>query len=56
LPRSPCCTSPMYADIIRLGYEGLSKKEMVERLPVQKSRGYELYNECRRLVEDYLRD
>ena len=46
----------MYADIIRLGYEGLSKKEIIDRLPVQKSRGYELYNECRRLVEDYLRN
>lgn len=47
---------PMYADIIRLGYEGLRKKEIIDRLPVQKSRGYELYNECRRLVEDYLRN
>jgi len=46
---------PVYADIIKLGYEGLSKKEIVERLPVHKSRGYELYNECRKVVEDYLR-
>ncbi len=47
---------PMYTDIIRLGYEGLSKKDIIERLPVQKSRGYELYNECRKLVEDFLRN
>ena len=29
--------------IIRLGYEGLSKKDFIELLPVQKSRGYEVF-------------
>jgi hypothetical protein len=29
--------------IIMLGYESLSKKDFIELLPVQKSRGYEVF-------------
>ena len=42
--------------IIRLGYEGLSKKEIVERLPVQESRGYEVFNECFKAVKEFLKN
>ena len=44
-----------YEDIIRMGIEGLDRKQIIERLPVKKSQGYQLYNDCKRMVEEYLR-
>ena len=47
---------PRYADIVRLGYSGMSRKDIIEQLPVQKSQGYQLFKECRKAIEDYLKD
>ena len=47
---------PQYAEIIRLGYSGMSRKDIIEQLPVQKSQGYQLFKDCRKAVEDYLKD
>ena len=39
---------PHYADIIRLGYEGLGKKEIIQELPV--------FNNCKKETEAYLKN
>ena len=40
--------------IIMLGYESLSKKDFIELLPVQKSRGYEVFSECFKRIPEEL--
>ena len=46
----------LYVDILRMCREGLSRKEIVDRLPVKKSQGYDLYRKCREEAERWLRD
>jgi len=46
--------NPLYADVIRLGYRGLDRKEVVDRLPVRKSRRYDLYRRCMEEAEGWL--
>ena len=45
-----------HEDIIRMGIDGLDRKQIIERLPVQKSQGYQIYNDCKRVVEEYLKN
>lgn len=47
---------PQYAEIIRLGYDGLSRKEIIQRLPMKKSQAYQTFNNCRKTVEEFLKD
>lgn len=47
---------PQFAEIIRLGYQGLSRKEIIAQLPVKKSQAYQLFNECKKQVEEYLKN
>ncbi len=37
---------PRFEEIIRSLYQGLGRKEILEKLRVRKSRGYQLFNEC----------
>ena len=46
---------PHYAEIIRLGYSGMSRKDIVQQLPVQKSQGYQIFKDCQKAVEEYLK-
>ena len=46
--------NPLYAEIVRLGYQGLGRKEIVDSLPVRKSQGYEVYKRCREEAERWL--
>ena len=45
-----------HEDIIRMGIDGLDRKQIIERLPVKKSQGYQIYNDCKRVVEEYLKN
>lgn len=47
--------NPAYGQIIRLGYEGCSTKEIVSRMPQGKSQAYQMIRECRRRAEEFLR-
>lgn len=47
---------PQYAEIIRLGYGGLDRKEIIRQLPMKKSRAYEAYSDCRKAAEDFLKE
>ncbi len=47
--------NPLFGEIIRLGYQGLDRKEIVDALPVRKSQGYEVYRRCRETVERWTR-
>ena len=47
--------SPRSAEIVRLGWEGLEKKEIVEMLSLCKSQAYEAYRKARKDVEAFLR-
>ena len=46
---------PQSAEIVRLGFAGLERKEIVQRMPQQKTQAYDAYNKCRRDVERFLR-
>ena len=46
--------NPLFGDVVRLGYQGLGRKEIVEGLPVKKSQGYEVYKKCREEAERWL--
>ena len=46
---------PHFAEIVRLGYQGMPKKEILQQLPVRKSQAYRIYNDCRKYVEEYLK-
>lgn len=46
--------NPLFGDVVRLGYQGIGRKEIVEGLPVKKSQGYEVYKKCREEVERWL--
>ena len=51
----------MDADMTRrgleaMGIDGLDRKQIIERLPVKKSQGYQIYNDCKRVVEEYLKN
>lgn len=48
--------NPLYAEVVRLGYEGLDRKEIVDLLPVKKSQAYEVYRRCREEAEKWLRE
>ena len=45
-----------HEDIIRMGIDGLDRKQIIERLPVKKSQRYQIYNDCKRVVEEYLKN
>lgn len=45
---------PHYAEIIRLGYQGYDRKEIVEMLPVKKTQAYQTIKNCRKYVRDSL--
>lgn len=47
---------PRYAEIVRLGYDGLDKKEILQQLPMKKSQAYQTYNDCRKATEDFLKN
>ena len=46
--------SPIIADIVSMGYEGLKKKEIVQRLGVKSSQAYALCAKAEKLVREYL--
>ena len=39
-----------------MGIDGLDRKQIIERLPVKKSQGYQIYNDCKRVIEEYLKN
>ncbi len=45
-----------HGDVIRMGLDGLDRKQIIERLPVKKSQGYQIYNDCQKAVEAYLKE
>ena len=45
----------LFGDVIRLGYRGFSRKDIVEALPVRKSQAYELVRKCRDEAEGWLK-
>ena len=47
---------PHYAEIVRLSFDGLDKKEILQRLPMKKSQAYQTYKNCRKAVEDFLKN
>ena len=46
---------PLYGEIVRMGLQGLKKKEIIVRLPIRKSQAYQLISECEKAARDYLR-
>jgi len=42
------------ADIVSMGYDGLEKKEIVQRLGVKSSQAYALYAKAEKLVREFL--
>lgn len=46
---------PLYGEIVRIGLQGLKKKEIIVRLPIRKSQAYRLVSECEKAARDYLR-
>ena len=46
---------PILADIVSMGYDGLTKKEIVQRLGMKSSQAYELYAQAEKLVRAFLR-
>ena len=46
--------NPMFSDIVRLGYQGIACKEIIDRLPVRKSQAYDVYRKCRAEAERWL--
>ncbi len=46
---------PLFKDVIRLGYQGLERKEIADALPVKKSQAYEVIKRCREEAEKWLR-
>jgi len=47
--------NPVMADIVSMGYKGLEKKEIVQRLGVKSSQAYALYAKAEKFVREYLR-
>ena len=47
---------PLFGEIVRLGMQGLKKKEIIERMPIKKSQAYQLISECEKAARDHLRD
>ena len=47
---------PRYVDIIRLSYDGLDKKKILQQLPMKKSQAYQTYKGCRKAVEEFLKN
>ena len=47
---------PLFGEIVRLGMQGLKKKEIIECLPIKKSQAYQLISECEKAARDHLRD
>ena len=45
---------PLFKDVIRLGYQGLERKEIADALPVKKSQAYEVIKRCREEAERWL--
>ena len=46
--------NPVLADIVSMGYNGLEKKEIVQRLGVKSSQAYALYNKAFILTREFL--
>ncbi len=46
--------NPLFEQVIRLGYQGMNRKEVAQELPLAKSRAYELYRQCREEAERFL--
>ncbi len=46
--------NPLFDDVISLGYEGFSRKEIVEVLPVKRSQAYDLYAQTYKLACEFL--
>ena len=46
---------PLYGEIVRMGLQGLKKKEIIVRLPIRKSQAYRLISECEKAARDCLR-
>ena len=46
---------PLYGEIVRMGLQGLKKKEIIVRLPIRKSQAYRLISECDKAAKDCLR-
>lgn len=47
--------NPMLADVVRMGYDGMTKKDIVRNLPVKSSQAYDLFNKAHKLSMEYLR-
>lgn len=45
----------LYRDVIRLGYQGMDRKEIADALPVKKSRAYDVIRKCRVEAEEWLK-
>ncbi|MBR5109052.1 MAG: hypothetical protein IK099_02560 [Clostridia bacterium] len=47
--------NPVLADIVSMGYGGLEKKDIVQRLGVKSSQAYDLYKRAEKLTYEFLR-
>lgn len=47
--------NPLFGDIIRLGYRGFGRKDIVDALPVGKSQAYDMIRKCREEAERWVR-
>ena len=48
--------NPLYRDMIRMGYSGLERKEIIGTLPLKKSQAYDLFRKCREEAEKFLKN
>ena len=46
--------NPLFRDVIRLGYSGLDRKEIIGALPLKKSQAYDVIRKCREEAEKFL--
>lgn len=47
--------NPLYGDVIRLGYQGMDRKGIVNALPVKKSQAYDVIRKCQEEAERWVK-
>ena len=47
--------NPLFRDVIRLGWSGLARSEIIGALPVKKSQAYDLVRKCREAAKEFLK-
>ena len=47
--------NPLFRDVIRLGWSGLKRSEIIGALPVKKTQAYDLVRRCREAAKEFLK-